>query len=225
MKAYPQISLTENINNQSFIELSRRIEFEFKGKIVNDLSDLESKYKDFNIEGKRITLHTNIYTGITIFPTKLKDAEKDENVTVEKIGFYLKYRQSNSTTWTKFRIGGEYEINNLLEDIHYCRVEKGNYTLTSYKEYNGNCDNHDHCQICSTMISCKSPDKELYSSPRNIVCVECYIDFIKEDDYIDKIQTYEKFEKPIKEIVNCRTWLNKLRQLLKYDKRNTDNIS
>ena len=100
------------------------------------------------------------------------------------------------------------------ENIHYCRTEKGNYKLSTYEKYNGGCDDHDHCEICSTVISCKLPDRELYSSPRNIVCAECYEDFIKVDDYLDKIQTYEKFERPIKGKTNGKTWLNQIKNML-----------
>lgn len=223
MKEYSQISLTQNIKNQTFIELSNRIQSEFGGRVVNDLSDLDSKYRDFLIKGNRITLHENTFTGISIFPTKLAEAEKDENLVVEQLGFNLKYRKLNRTTWTKFRNDGEYEINYLLENIHYCRAEIGNYEFNSYEQYNGGCDEHDHCQICSTMISCKVPDNKLYSSPRNIVCVECYNDFISENDYLDKIDNYEKFEKPIKGKTERGTWLNQIIKVFSNENKNTDN--
>ena len=223
MKEYSQISLTQNIENQTFTELSNRIQSEFGGKVVNDLSGLESKYRDFLIKGNRITLHENTFAGVSIFPTKLAEAKIDENLVVEQIGFNLKYRKLNTTTWTKFRTTGEFEINYLLENIHHCRSEKGNYKFSTYEKYNGGCDNHDHCEICSTVISCILPDRELYSSPGNIVCIECYKDFIKEDDYLDKIQTYEKFERPIKGKTNGKTWFNQIKNVLTNKKKKTDN--
>jgi len=223
MKGYSEISLTENVDNQTFDELSSRIESEFNGHIKNDLTDLESKYRDFDIGGKRITLHKNTFAGVSIFSTKLEKAESDENILVESIGYKLKYTKSNTTTWTKFRTTGEYEINYLLENIHYCRSEKGNYEISTYEEYNGGCDDHDHCEVCSTVISCKLPDRELYSSPRNIVCVECYKDFIKEDDYLDKIETYEKFERLIRGKANNKKWLNQIKNVLTNKKKKTDN--
>lgn len=37
---------------------------------------------DFVFDGHQITLHYNIYTGISIFPTKTRDAVKKDNIAV-----------------------------------------------------------------------------------------------------------------------------------------------
>ena len=51
------------------------------------LDDFDTIYWDFKFKNRALTLHYNIYNGITIFPTKIKDAgSKDNKAVVELAG-------------------------------------------------------------------------------------------------------------------------------------------
>lgn len=90
MKKYPEITLSQKVNEDIFLELSNRVKSEFGGKLINEVADIDSAYKDFDVNGKKLTLHQQVFIGIVIFPTLLEEAKKEECILAEKIGFALK---------------------------------------------------------------------------------------------------------------------------------------
>ncbi len=51
--------------------------------------DFDSLYWDFNYRDGRLTLHYNIYTGVSLFPTVFEDAKEAENELVIQVGALL----------------------------------------------------------------------------------------------------------------------------------------
>jgi hypothetical protein len=51
--------------------------------------DSETNYWDFKFQGKPLTLHFNIYDGVSIFPQRLNDATRKENEAVLELAGVL----------------------------------------------------------------------------------------------------------------------------------------
>ena len=58
--------------------------------IVNTkMDDFDSLMWDFNYKGHTLTLHYNIYTGISIYPRKFREAVKRDNDAVVEVAKFL----------------------------------------------------------------------------------------------------------------------------------------
>jgi hypothetical protein len=53
------------------------------------IEDLESFYWDFEYQGSKLTLHYNVFVGLSIFPLAAKEAGKLDNENAKKIGGLL----------------------------------------------------------------------------------------------------------------------------------------
>ncbi len=58
-------------------------------KFITKLDDFDSLAWDFNYKGHTLSLHYNIYTGISIYPRKFRDAQKEDNETVVEVAEFL----------------------------------------------------------------------------------------------------------------------------------------
>jgi len=56
----------------------------------NKLNDFDTIYWDFQFDNTVMTLHYNIYLGLSLFPTRLREASRADNVAVLQIGQVLK---------------------------------------------------------------------------------------------------------------------------------------
>jgi hypothetical protein len=65
--------------------LSKDFHIDFRSKE----DDFDSIDWDFNFHGNSITLHYNIYTGVSIYPTHTKNARKNENKAVVELANVL----------------------------------------------------------------------------------------------------------------------------------------
>lgn len=59
-------------------------------KFVSKKDDFDTINWDFQFHGHELTLHYNIYTGISIFPTKTREALKKANRAVVELANVLK---------------------------------------------------------------------------------------------------------------------------------------
>jgi hypothetical protein len=87
---YTEILISSEIDNIVFEKIGNRIIKEFKAEIISKLCDLNSTYYDFKINSNLITLHKQVFVGISIFPTDLNNASIECNGIVKKIGYDLK---------------------------------------------------------------------------------------------------------------------------------------
>jgi len=83
---YTEILISSESNNTLFEKLENRIITLFKGEIINKVSDLDSTYYDFKMSSNLITLHKQVFVGISIFPTDLNNASIECNSVVKKKG-------------------------------------------------------------------------------------------------------------------------------------------
>lgn len=58
-------------------------------RFTNKVDDFETNYWDFKFQGKPLTLHYNIYDGVSIFPQRLNDASRKENEAVLELAGML----------------------------------------------------------------------------------------------------------------------------------------
>lgn len=64
-------------------------------KFLNKEDDFDTIDWEFRYKGNSLTLHYNIYNGITIFPTKTRDALNKDNKAVVELATLLEDRMLN----------------------------------------------------------------------------------------------------------------------------------
>ena len=72
-----------------FYEVANILSDDLKINFQNKLDDFDSLMWDFSYQGYALTLHYNIYTGISIYPRKFREALKKENEAVVEVASYL----------------------------------------------------------------------------------------------------------------------------------------
>ena len=65
------------------------MERDFQISFSHKLDDFDSLYWDFEFKGSELTLHYNIYNGVSIFPKSFKLASSTDNEKVIEIGELL----------------------------------------------------------------------------------------------------------------------------------------
>jgi hypothetical protein len=72
-----------------FYEVADILSEDLEIKFINKLDDFDSLVWDFNFKGHTLTLHYNIYTGISIYPRKFRDAPRKDNDAVVEVAQFL----------------------------------------------------------------------------------------------------------------------------------------
>ncbi|MDP9230403.1 MAG: hypothetical protein M3O67_07005 [Bacteroidota bacterium] len=72
-----------------FYQVASILSDDFKIAFTNKEDDFDTIDWDFNFHGHHLTLHYNIYTGISLFPTKTRDAVKKDNKAVVELANVL----------------------------------------------------------------------------------------------------------------------------------------
>lgn len=62
---------------------------QLKIRFTRKQDDSETNYWDFRFQGKHLTLHFNIYDGVSIFPQRLNDASRKDNEAVVELAGVL----------------------------------------------------------------------------------------------------------------------------------------
>ena len=74
--------IDENCGFDKFYKVADLLHDKFNIRFTNKIDDSDTSYWDFNFQGYKLTLHYNIYDGVSIFPRKIKDAVEKENQAV-----------------------------------------------------------------------------------------------------------------------------------------------
>ena len=72
-----------------FYEVADILSDDLDIKFLAKLDDFDSLVWDFNYKGHTLTLHYNIYTGISIYPRKFREAPRKDNDAVVEVAKYL----------------------------------------------------------------------------------------------------------------------------------------
>lgn len=62
-----------------FYQVAGILHDDLRIKFVNKEDEFDSISWDFRFRGNQLTLHYNIYNGISVFPTKVREAQVKEN--------------------------------------------------------------------------------------------------------------------------------------------------
>lgn len=81
--------IAENCGFDKFYSTADILAERMKIKFTHKIDDSDTSYWDFNYKGHRLTLHYNIYDGVSIFPKNWRDAVKKDNTAVEELATML----------------------------------------------------------------------------------------------------------------------------------------
>jgi hypothetical protein len=80
-----EVVLADNCGFDTFYKVADLLSDRFKIHFTNKIDDSETSYWDFSYRGHKLTLHFNIYNGISIFPRRCKDAVAKDNDAVKEL--------------------------------------------------------------------------------------------------------------------------------------------
>ena len=78
-KGWNEAIIDGNCDFDKFYYVAEILEKDFNIKFTDKLNDFDTIYWDFSYNGNLLTLHYNIYLGVSIYPGKLKQATALEN--------------------------------------------------------------------------------------------------------------------------------------------------
>lgn len=58
-------------------------------QFTNKIDDLNSSYWDFRYNGQKLTLHYNVYDGVSILPVRLRRAAEKDNQAIKELAGLL----------------------------------------------------------------------------------------------------------------------------------------
>lgn len=78
-----------NCGFDRFYGVARLLADKMSVKFINKIDDLDTSYWDFVYKGYKLTLHYNIYDGVSILPVRLKRAVAKENEAIMELAMVL----------------------------------------------------------------------------------------------------------------------------------------
>ena len=72
--------IAENCGFDKFYKVADLLVERMKISFTNKIDDSDTSYWDFLFRGHKLTLHYNIYDGVSIFPRNWKDAMKKDDM-------------------------------------------------------------------------------------------------------------------------------------------------
>jgi hypothetical protein len=81
--------IAENCGFDKFYKVADLLVDRMKISFTNKIDDSDTSYWDFLFRGHKLTLHYNIYDGVSIFPRNWKDAMKKDNEAVAELAKIL----------------------------------------------------------------------------------------------------------------------------------------
>jgi hypothetical protein len=87
--------IAEDGGLKQFYQVADVLSSDFKIKFSNKEDDFDTIDWEFRFKGHLLTLHYNIYNGISIFPTKTRDALNKDNKAVVELAGILETRLLN----------------------------------------------------------------------------------------------------------------------------------
>ena len=85
-KGWTEVVLDDNYDFEKFYSATKILQKQFSFRLVEKLDDFYTLYWDFEKEEKRLTLHYNIYLGLSLYSTRQINITKEENQEILQIG-------------------------------------------------------------------------------------------------------------------------------------------
>jgi hypothetical protein len=83
--------IDDNCGISKFYAIANILADDLQVKFLNQVDDAESLDWDFKYRGQFLTLHYNIFNGVSIYPQRLKNVAKDNNAVLE-VALFLEKR-------------------------------------------------------------------------------------------------------------------------------------
>ena len=82
--------IEENCGFDRFYKVADVLSDTLHINFTNKIDDSDSSYWDFSYKGQRLTLHYDIYNGVSIFPRKYRNAVRKDNEAVVELASVLR---------------------------------------------------------------------------------------------------------------------------------------
>jgi hypothetical protein len=83
--------IDDNCGISKFYKIANTLADDLQVKFLNQVDDAETLDWDFQYRGQFLTLHYNIFNGVSIYPQQEKGHRKDNNVVME-VAHFLEHR-------------------------------------------------------------------------------------------------------------------------------------
>ncbi len=81
--------IEENCGFDKFYGVAGLLADKLQVQFTNKIDDLDTSYWDFNYNGHKLTLHYNIYDGVSILPVRLRRAVAKDNEAIKELAGVL----------------------------------------------------------------------------------------------------------------------------------------
>jgi len=81
--------IDENCGFDKFYGVAGLLADKLQVQFTNKIDDLDTSYWDFNYNGHKLTLHYNIYDGVSILPVRLRRAVAKDNEAIKDLAGVL----------------------------------------------------------------------------------------------------------------------------------------
>ena len=88
-KGWTEAVIDDNCDYEKFYQATELLKKDLQIEFFLKLNDFDSFYWDFKYKGSELTLHYNIYMGISVLPKAFTLASEDDNEKVIEIGKFL----------------------------------------------------------------------------------------------------------------------------------------
>ena len=88
-RGFTEAVLNDNCDFDEFYKIAAILKSILETDFTNKLNDFDTLYWDFKYKDTLLTLHYNIYLGVSIFPNALRDATSLENRNVLEVSKLL----------------------------------------------------------------------------------------------------------------------------------------
>ena len=85
--------IAENCGFDKFYKVADVLVDKLRIRFTTKVDDSDTSYWDFQYRGHKLTLHYNIYDGVSIFPRNLKSAARKDNEAVLELAKVLQAMQ------------------------------------------------------------------------------------------------------------------------------------
>jgi len=83
--------IDDNCGISKFYAIANTLSKDLKVNFLNQVDDAETLDWDFQYRGQFLTLHYNIFNGVSIYPQQKKNLHKNNNVVME-VAHFLEHR-------------------------------------------------------------------------------------------------------------------------------------
>lgn len=83
--------IDDNCGISKFYAIARTLADDLQVKFLNQVDDAETLDWDFQYRGQFLTLHYNMFNGVSIYPRQVKSSSKNNNAVLE-VAHFLEHR-------------------------------------------------------------------------------------------------------------------------------------